>query len=116
MESEQTIHKNIIVVTLNGRISTPEEIEALNTQVRLIKENNINHIVFNLQNLDWMSSIGLGAFISYMTSLRNAGGDLLLCSLNSKMKSLFQMTRLDQVFKIYDNPELAIQSFTVVKH
>jgi anti-anti-sigma factor len=116
MDSEQNVYKNIIVVTLNGRITTSEEIEALNTQVRLIKDNNINHIVFNLQNLDWMSSLGLGAFISYMTSLRNAGGDLLLCSLNSKMKSLFSMTRLDQVFKIYEDPELAVQSFTVVKN
>ncbi|MEJ2543891.1 MAG: STAS domain-containing protein [Calditrichaceae bacterium] len=107
----QTSEHNVVILSLSGKLVGQNEIEQLYFQIRQLQENKINRIVLNLEQLDWMGSLGLGALISCMTTLRNIGGDVHLCNLNPKLKSLLKITRLELVMPVFESTDMAIQSF-----
>lgn len=116
MRIEQKPEENVFVVAVHGKLIGESEIQELYSHFHYLRENNISRVVLNLQNLDWMGSLGLGALISCVTTMRNAGGDIRLSNLNSKIKSLISLTHLDEVFQVFDTADLAVQSYNVVKH
>ena len=105
---------NIYIVSASGKLMSPKEVEELTSNFRLLRDKNINRIVLNLQDMEWMGSIGLGALITCITTMRNAGGDVYLCNLNEKLKSIISITQLDQIFRIFDSIESAVQHFNVI--
>lgn len=107
----QSSENNIVILKLTGKLIGQNEIEQLYFQIRQLLENKINRIVLNLEHLDWMGSLGLGALISCMTTTRNAGGDIHLCNLNPKLKSLLKITKLELVMPVFDSTDTAVQSF-----
>ena len=69
-------------------------------------------IVLNLKDVDFIDSACLGALISVARRVRSSGGDIRLAQLNPEVASIFQITRLDKVFQIFDQPEEAVSSYT----
>ena len=108
---DQTSEHNVVILNLTGKLIGQNEIEQLYFQIRQLQENKISRVVLNLERLDWMGSLGLGALISCMTTMRNAGGDIHLCNLNSKIKSILNITRLELVMPVFDSTDTAVQSF-----
>ena len=111
MDINKTLENNVVILSLSGKLIGQKEIEQLYFQIRQLQENNVNRIVLNLEQLDWMGSLGLGALISCMTTMRNAGGDIHLCNLNPKLRSLLKITKLELVMPVFDSTDTAVQSF-----
>ncbi|MEJ2055358.1 MAG: STAS domain-containing protein [Calditrichaceae bacterium] len=111
MDINQAFENNVVILTLTGKLIGKNEIEQLYSQVRQLQERAVNRLVLNLQGLDWMGSLGLGALISCMTTMRNAGGDVHLCNLNPKLQSLMKITKLELVMPVFESTETAVQSF-----
>ena len=116
MKIEKGSDRNVYIVSLHGKLISQGEVEELMSQFRSFRENNVINIILNLEELDWMGSMGLGALISCMTSLRNVGGDLRLANANAKLTSLLKMTRVDSVFQIFENVDMAVLSFTAASN
>ncbi len=116
MKIEQQSNEDIIIIAVHGRLIGENEIQELYSHFHYLKDQNILRVVLNLQYLDWLGSIGLGALISCATTMRKAGGDIRLCNLNSKLESLVSLTQLDHVFQIFDTVDLAAQSFDIIQH
>lgn len=112
----QDTGEDVIVVSVQGKLLGEPEIQELYSHFRYLRDQKIFRVVLDLKFLDWMSSIGLGALISCVTTMRNAGGDIRLCNLNQKIKTLVSITRTDNVFQIFDSPELAVRSFNAIRH
>jgi len=116
MKIEQQSEKNVIVVAVHGKLIGETEIQELYSHFHYLRDQKIFRVVLNLQHLDWMGSLGLGALISCVTTMRNAGGDIRLSNLNSKLKSLVSLTNIDHVIQIFDSAEIAVQSFNIIQH
>lgn len=58
-------------------------------------------VVVDFAAAPYIDSSGLGALVSLSRRLREAGGDLRLVGLNDDLRSLFELTRLDQLFPAY---------------
>lgn len=71
------------------------------------RENS--RILLDLTNVDFIDSSGLGAIISSLKTL-GGGGDLVLCGIQENVKSLFELTRMHRIFKIYEMREDALQA------
>ena len=69
------------------------------------------NFVVDLGNVDRMNSPGLGVLITAYTSIRNAGGDLVIARPTKKVKSLFVITQLERIFKSFDEVDDAVNSF-----
>ena len=69
--------------------------------VRQITQDGSKSIVFDLCNVQFMNSSGLGMLVSSLTTLRKQGVGLKLASVPDKVTSLLEMTQLTQIFDIY---------------
>jgi anti-sigma B factor antagonist len=68
-------------------------------------ENGAEIIVIDFQDVSFMDSSGLGALVLSLKTIRSAGIQLYLCSINEQIKMLFELTSMDRVFEIFANRE-----------
>jgi anti-sigma B factor antagonist len=71
-----------------------------------------NHkIVLDLGEVSFIDSSALGALISVL-KLVGGGGELALCSTQHAVASMFKLTRMNKVFRIFDSREDAIAALS----
>ena len=68
-------------------------------------------IVFDLSNIDFIDSSGLGAILTVQRESQMKGGDVRLADLSSPVLTLFRLTRMFRIFDIYPNLNAAVASF-----
>ena len=68
-------------------------------------------IVLNLSEVDFIDSSGLGAIVS---ALKKVGreGDIVICNSKDPVKTLFKLTRMDKVFRLFETEEEAIKEIS----
>jgi anti-sigma B factor antagonist len=103
--------EGVTVVHINGRIELGEGSAAVRevTQELIVKERR--QILFDLADVEYIDSSGLGSLVNALTTVRKAGGELKLVNLTRKVQDLLQMTRLYTVFDVLDDETAAIKSF-----
>jgi len=67
--------------------------------------------VINLAECHSIDSLGLGELIRSFVHVMRQGGNLKLAGVSIKIKGLLAITKLNQVFEIYDDVDSAIASF-----
>jgi anti-sigma B factor antagonist len=68
-------------------------------------------LVFDLSNLRFTDSSGLGFFLSCLRKLQAKGGDLKLCGMSKQVRMVFELVRMQQIFNIYGTKEEAVRAF-----
>ena len=58
-------------------------------------------VVFDLRELRFVDSSGLGAILSCLRQLNAKGGDLKLCEMTKPVRALFELVRMHKIFDIY---------------
>ncbi len=66
---------------------------------------NAKIILIDFQDVTFMDSSGLGVLVLALKNARTAGCELFLCSINEQIQMLFELTSMNQVFKIYGSRE-----------
>ena len=97
---------DVMVLDLTGRLwilDLPLR-DLINT---LIGEGK-THFVLNLEAVDYIDSSGLGQLITIWTSIRNKGGHLTVLNPTKRVQRLFEITRLNAVFEIFEKEEDAV--------
>ncbi len=61
------------------------------------------NILLNLEDVDYISSAGIGALFSIKKFLRANGGDLLFCNLKPQIVKLFEIVKALPKESIFDN-------------
>lgn len=75
----------------------------LRREVNDIVENGADIILVDLQDVTFMNSSGLGGLVSALKGVRSAGSELFLCSLNDQVQMIFELTKMNRVFKTFAN-------------
>jgi len=68
-------------------------------------------IVVNLSKVTYVDSSGLATLVEILKNMRSYGGRLRLTNLSPKIKSLFEITKLEKLFEILSDEEEAISTF-----
>ncbi len=71
----------------------------------------VTKVVVDLSPLAFIDSAGLGSLISAVKTARAKGGDVRLCCLSQEVRTIFELTRLSKVFRMYADPDSAVMSF-----
>ncbi|HOP05906.1 MAG TPA: STAS domain-containing protein [candidate division Zixibacteria bacterium] len=111
MKFDDMLQGDIVILDVSGKIMGGEETTMFHGKIHEYISQNKKNIVVDLAQVDWMNSVGLGMLISALTTVKNAGGRLVLANIN-KIESILTITRLISVFEHYDSRELAIKSFS----
>jgi anti-sigma B factor antagonist len=100
----------VIVVDCSGRIVFGEESATLRDAIKKVLTQS-PRVVLNLAEVSYIDSGGLGTLVSLYTTARNAGGALKLARLTQRVGDLLQLTKLVSIFEVFENEQLAAQSF-----
>ncbi len=101
----------VTVVDLSGKITLGEGGLTLREEVHKLLADGKKKIVLNLAEVNYIDSSGLGELVSAYTAVKNAGGELKLLNLTSKVRDLLVITKLVTVFDVKDDEASAVSSF-----
>lgn len=68
-------------------------------------------IIVNLSKVSYVDSSGLATLVEILKNMRVYGGRLRLTNLSPKIKSLFEITKLEKLFEIMSDEEEALSTF-----
>ncbi len=74
-------------------------------------ENKEKKIIADLSGLEYISSAGLGVFISHLDELKIQNIRLTLFGINESVKQVFDILGLEKLLTIVETKEQAIDSF-----
>ena len=109
MKIQQKEVSGAAVLELNGKLTGGPEAETFRNLFKTLVEEGKKNIIINLKKVDWINSTGLGILISGYTSVRKAGGDLVLCNVGDRIDSILYVTKLNLLFQVFDNEEDAAE-------
>lgn len=98
------------VLRLSGELDLRNVPEVRRVIRELIDEGSVN-IIINLSGLEFIDSSGLGVLVGGLARVREKQGTIKLACNNRRILRVFEMTRLTQLFDIYDDEEAALQDF-----
>ena len=94
-------HENAVVVYIKGRLDVPNEHVFENQVNALLSEEPASHFIFNLNDVDYISSTGFGFFVSVMNTLLKRDKKFALCSINSSVSRIMDIVELSVLFHIF---------------
>ncbi len=101
----------VVVVMLKGKITLGEASQSVRNKVEELLSENCAQIVFNLAEVPFIDSAGLGALTLSYTKSKAAGGMLKLAETQARVQDALEMTRLTRLFPLYETEQAAIESF-----
>ncbi len=110
MKFADSLDGTIATFELSGKIMGGEETTMFYGRIRENINNNITNFMIDLKDVVWINSVGLGMLISAMTTIRNAGGRMVLVNITT-VESLLSLTRLISVFDTADSREAGMKFF-----
>ena len=105
----KTEHKEgILVFHLDGNLLGEHANAPVMEKLKESLDAGNNKVLFNLQDLKFINSTGLGMLLTALTKTRNAGGEMTLVNIPEQMNKLLVMTKLLDIFSINTSEEEGI--------
>ncbi len=101
---------NVTVLVLQGDSLDAGSVKEFKRYATPYVDKNLK-LIFDLSQLQFVDSSGLGAILSCLRQLNAAGGELKLCSMNKPVRALFELVRMHRIFDIFNTREEALNAF-----
>ena len=98
-----------IVVHLHGEIDLHRSPEFHTAVSSLLAEKPLR-LVLNLSDVDYMDSSGVGTLVDAFRRIRRHNGRLFLVAPSQRVRSVLEITKLDQFFAICTSDMEALES------
>jgi len=101
--------ENCLILSLDGYIDTYNSVY-FQRRIQMAIESGFVRLIFNCDGLNYVSSTGIGSFITFLKTVRPSG-DVVLFNIQSKVYEVFQLLGFSQFFNIKKTLEEAIDFF-----
>jgi anti-anti-sigma factor len=95
------------IVNIEGRVDTTNAGE-FESDIAEAVDNGTNILILNCSGLNYISSSGLRVFLIIHKRLLAKNGELRLCSLQTGIKEIFDISGFSSIFSIYPDQESAV--------
>ena len=109
MNIEHTEQDGVTILKPIVKNVDTKNIEEFRSQMKQALEGT-THVVVNMEEIQFLDSSGLGAFLSGMRDVTSKGGDLHLCGVTPPVRTLFELVRLHRIMDIHESLEGAVAS------
>jgi anti-anti-sigma factor len=100
-----------VVKFTDEKIMDPARIEQLGKELLHLTDSDQNEkVVINFDNVKFFSSAAINKLIVLEKRMRARGGQMMLSNLRPEVRDLFNLTNLDDLFKIENEQSDAIKS------
>jgi anti-sigma B factor antagonist len=100
----------VLVFDVDGQLIVGNRQELKNEVLQKLEGGERKFLV-DFSSTGYIDSSGLGVLVSLSKKIREQGGELRLSSLNDDLRTLFELTKLDTLFRIHDSREEGLKGF-----
>ena len=101
---------NFVSISIQGRIVTDLDTAELLKEIQIYIDNNQKQFIFDLNQLEYITSSGLNFFVRILTRTRNAGSEVVLCGVKGNVEKLFVISKLNEIFTFSASLEEALKN------
>jgi anti-sigma B factor antagonist len=101
----------VAVVDLPGRITHGDGDMEMRQAIVDLLENGSGSIVLNMDKVVYMDSAGIGELVACHKKVVEKGGMMKILKPNQKVLDLFTITKLIQLFEVFQDEKDALTSF-----
>ncbi len=101
---------DVVVLMVDGEINFNSSPDFRKAFLKVL-DSKAQKVVVNLSSVAYVDSSGLATLVEAHQKLKSIGGKLRLTNLTSKVKSLFEITKLEKLFEIFSAEEEALKTF-----
>jgi anti-sigma B factor antagonist len=102
--------RDVVVKQLPQRITLTEARKVL-LEVAPLLESDRPCLVFDFTDVVQMDSAGIEMMLRCMEEAMKRNGDVKLAALPPQVAVILELTRVDRLFEIFENPSDAVESF-----
>jgi anti-sigma B factor antagonist len=103
--------KDVAIIDLEGKVVLGDGDVEIKQAIDGLLQKGTTNVLLNMAKVLYVDSAGLGEIIRCFTAVRKSGGNLKLISPNQRVVDLLNITKLLNVFDIYDNEASAVKSY-----
>ncbi len=107
------VEQDVLIVRLSGELDHHEAENLREHWKDMIYNNPIKHVVLNLESVTFMDSSGLGVILGRYKEVLQLGGELVVCSVSSSIKRLFEMSGLFKIIRLEKSEQYALVTLGV---
>jgi anti-sigma B factor antagonist len=106
--------ENFTIITFTQeKILEQTDIKALQDSIlSVVEQGGPINLILDFSNVQFLSSAVLGLLIRISKRVYEDSGKLALCNITPKIMEIFKITRLTNIFDIYDDVESAAEALS----
>ncbi|MDJ1482144.1 STAS domain-containing protein [Cytophagaceae bacterium YF14B1] len=108
MKINSLYKEDLTILVVDGELDASSSI-LLDESIESVVAQGKKKILIDGQSLNYISSAGLGVFMSHVQEFEEKGIQMILFGLNEKVLRVFQILGLDQLLSITASEDEAIQ-------
>lgn len=110
METTVELEAGVTIVAVSGNLEAASATE-LGLRLDGLLAAGHQRFVIDLAGLRFMDSSGIAVLVRLFKRVRIGHGDVRLAGAQPPVEKIFRLVRLDRVFDLYADSELAVTSF-----
>jgi anti-sigma B factor antagonist len=99
------------VFRLGGKIMGDAKTQMLCDRLKELIDAGTRSLVMDFRSVRWINSLGIGAIIACLNTLRQCGGDIRFANLHDATQQYFHISKLETAVKICASVDEAVMSF-----
>jgi len=102
---------SVVILDLDGRMTRDDGYGEVKAAISPLLTQGQAQLLLNMADVTYMDSTGIGELVSVFITTRNHHGKLKLVNLSDRMRELFEVAKLVNVFEVFDDEAEALQSY-----
>ena len=108
MEIDSSESEGVTVIAVRGVINFGESARQFSSYLQGLLDSGVPAVLVDMSGIDNVDSTGLGELVGYLQRFEKEGRRLALLRPHRRILSLLRLTRLDEIFPVFEDREGAI--------
>lgn len=100
--------KDTLIARLDGELDHHHSDQVREELDNKLEDESIKNLVFDLENLRFMDSSGIGVFIGRYKKISKRGGKTCVANISPHLQKIIQLSGLLRIIKPYDSVDKAL--------
>jgi anti-anti-sigma factor len=100
MQMKIEIRNEYVWITLRGKMWSPKDLNSLQHEVEILKEQNSTQVVMDFRDISFISSQGLGFIVRLADILKKTGKKMVLLNPKEEILELIELSGVNKVVPV----------------
>jgi anti-sigma B factor antagonist len=100
----------VVALDLRGFVDK-HTVHVLDQSIARMLEQGRNRLIVNCRELGYISSDGMGVFLSHLIKIRKSGGDIKFCTMSREARTVVGVLGLGNLLEVHETEEQALAEF-----